>query len=222
MNDATVAAMSAIARVSPWIVFGALVACGCKKDEPAAPAKSAGSAQGSAKPSGPPPSGPARTPGVVPKTTSALKIDGEWDEPDWSKNALREVFVQAGGDEARPHSEVRLLHDTRNFYVGLYAADENIMSTDRFDVAVGDLKFAAHANGKLEPAPEGVNAGIDRDGTLDDTKDEDEEWVLEIAIPLDKTTLKPGHRESMKAARCDTPLDGVQRCGAWSGQILIE
>jgi hypothetical protein len=212
--------MSIIARTSVALV--ALVACGSKDEPASAPAKSPRPPAGSAKPSGPPPSDPPRAPGVVPKTSSALKLDGEWTEPEWSKNALREVFVQPDGSEARPHSEVRLLHDTRNLYIGLYAADQNIESKDRFDIAVGDLKLAAYATGKLDPPIDGASAGIDRDGTLDDPKNEDEEWVLEIAIPLAKTGLAPGKKTPVKFARCDTPKDGIERCGAWSGAVSLD
>jgi hypothetical protein len=165
---------------------------------------------------------PPRRPDVVPKTSSALKIDGEWDEPEWSKNALRHIFAFDSGEQARPHSEVRLLHDDRNLYVGLYAADENIESSEYFDVKVGDVATKAYATGKLDPPIDGANAGIDRDGTLDNPKDDDEEWVLEIAIPLAKTGFEAGKKLPVKFARCDTPKDNIKRCGSWSGSVSLE
>ena len=199
------------------VVLVALVGCKKGDDKAAAPPTS----KPKLKPA-PVTNDPPRPPDVVPKTSSALKIDGEWDEPEWSQAALRHVFAFDSGEQARPHSEVRLLHDDRNFYVGLYAADEDIRSTDHFEVQVGDLKANAFASGKLDPAIDGANAGIDRDGTLDKPGDDDEEWVLEIAIPLAKTAFAPGKKVPVRFARCDTPKDNVERCGSWSGSVSLE
>ncbi len=159
----------------------------------------------------------------IPRTTGPIKIDGEWDEEDWSKRAGRHQFLGDDGQLARPSSEVRLLHDDKDLYVGLYAGDENIQSTtDAFDVTVGAVSLRVDATGKVTPAREGVRAGIDRDGTLDDPKDNDEEWVIELAIPLDSLGLAPGKRTDVKASRCDVTKDGVKRCGSWSGSLLVE
>lgn len=158
---------------------------------------------------------------VVPKTTSALKIDGELGESDWNNRALRHGFTSTNGEASRPFSEVRWLHDAKNLYVGLYAADENIQSHDFFDLTVGELSLRADATGKITPAVDGVTAAIDSDGTLDDPSNDDEEWVYEIVIPLPATGLDIGPKR-VRAARCDTPKDGVVRCGAWSGRVELE
>ena len=203
---------------STWLVFAAALVASCSKGESDKPA-----AKTKPKPAlAPVAADPPRVPDVVPKTSSALKIDGEWDEPEWSQRALRHIFAADNGEQARPHSEVRLLHDDRNLYVGLYAADENIESSEHFDVQVGDLATKAYATGKLDPPIDGANAGIDRDGTLDNPKDDDEEWVLEIAIPLAKTAFAPGKKVPVKFGRCDTPKDNIKRCGSWSGSVSLE
>jgi hypothetical protein len=61
---------------------------------------------------------------------------------------------------------------------------------------------------------------VDRDGTLDDPSDEDEEWVVEAAIPLAAlgVTGAPGTRIQIEVSRCDTPRHTtVRRCGAFGG-----
>jgi hypothetical protein len=158
---------------------------------------------------------------VIPNTTGALKIDGELGEADWNDRALRHGFTSANGEASRPFSEVRWLHDAKNLYVGLYAADENIQSRDFFELTLGQLVLHADATGKITPAVAGLTSAIDSDGTLDDPSNDDEEWVYEIVIPLPATGLATG-AELVRAARCDTPKDGIVRCGAWSGRVELE
>ena len=59
---------------------------------------------------------------------------------------------------------------------------------------------------------------MDVDETIDDARDEDEEWVVELALPL--AALPPG-ATAIHAARCDTPKDGVRRCGAWEDRLAL-
>jgi hypothetical protein len=153
-----------------------------------------------------------------------------------------------GGGEARPYSEGRFLWDDENLYMGLYAADDNIRATVTahdgpvwiddsftlhftpeapssptyaFDISaagvVTDVKRVAGS--KDDPSWEsGIKLGVDRDGTLNDTHDDDEEWVIEAAIPLRSMGLasKPGTRFLLDISRCDTPKRSKdKRCGAW-------
>ena len=159
---------------------------------------------------------------MVPMTTGAITIDGEWDEPDWSKRALRGQFIGDDGQLARPSSEVRFLHNDRDLFVGLYAADDNIESKDAFDLTIGSLTLRADATGKVTPSPPGVRIAIDRDGSLDDPENFDEEWVIELEIPL--TLVGLDHETAgvqASAARCDVPKGDSARCGQWSGAILL-
>jgi hypothetical protein len=166
-------------------------------------------------------SGPA--PDAIPHTTTAIKLDGEWDEPDWSKRALRRQFMGDDHQLARPSSELRLLHDDQTLYVGLYAADENIQSeADAFEFEVGPTVLRITAGGKITPADPDIHAGVDHDGTLDDAKDNDEEWVIELAIPLAKTGLAPDKHANVRALRCDVTKDEVKRCGSWAGSLTLE
>jgi hypothetical protein len=159
-------------------------------------------------------------PGVVGHTTGAIAIDGDWDEPDWPQHAWRAQFVDTSGQLARPSSEVRMLRDDRDLFVALYAADENIETRDAFELAVGNVQLRVDATGHMLPEIPGVRAksGFD-EGTLDDPRDDDEEWVVELAIPLAATGRG---RVTVHAARCDVPKDGTRRCGHWDGTVTID
>jgi hypothetical protein len=165
----------------------------------------------------------APAPDTVPHTTGAIQIDGEWEEPDWSQHALRFQLRGDDGELARPSSEVRFLHDDHDLIVALYAADENIETRDAFDLTIGTLAVHVPATAQVTPSVAGLRAksGFD-EGTLDNPKDDDEEWVVELAVPLATVGLVPGVHQSAKVARCDIPKDGVKRCGSWSGTISIE
>lgn len=159
---------------------------------------------------------------VIPRATGAFKIDGEWNEPDWTQNHLRGQFLGFNGKLSRPTSEIRLVHDDRDVFVGLYAADDNIQSGGRdvFALSIGELVLRIDATGKVYPPTPGVRAAADTDGTIDDPRNFDEEWRLEIAIPRELAGLESGKRVELHAARCDTPKqEGIARCGSWSGTV---
>jgi hypothetical protein len=64
----------------------------------------------------------------------------------------------------------------------------------------------------------GIKLGVDRDGTLNDTRDDDEEWVIEASIPLRALGLapRPGTRVLVDISRCDTPRRTTEkRCGSF-------
>ncbi|MFT3695678.1 MAG: hypothetical protein QM831_21250 [Kofleriaceae bacterium] len=158
---------------------------------------------------------------TIPKLSGELKIDGELGEPAWNNRSLRHVLTTPTGEQSRPFSEVRFLHDDANLYVGLYAADENIQSQDFFDVKIGDVAFHADPTGKITPPGIATKAAVDLDGTLDNPANDDEEWVLEIVIPLSATALANGTK-AIHVSRCDTPKDGHERCGEWSTNVKLE
>lgn len=141
------------------------------------------------------------------KAPEVIVVDGELGESAWH-HAERHVF-EADGERARPFSEVRLFHDATTQYVGLYAADENIQSSDFFDVKIGAFAFHINPTAEVTPAVPGLRAAVDLDGSLDDNSNDDEEWVLEIAMPRTSG--------AMQFSRCDTPKDNIARCASWSG-----
>src|SRR5215212_1326157 len=58
--------------------------------------------------------------------TEAIKIDGRLDEPSWSQAEVATDFRQQEPNEGEPASEkteVRLLFDDKNLYIGVHAGD---------------------------------------------------------------------------------------------------
>jgi hypothetical protein len=165
----------------------------------------------------------------VPRAAEAITIDGELDEASWQSAALTRGFVRGDGSAARPYSEARLTWGDGNLYVALYAADEDIRSDDTFHLFF-DGPNGAHgldvtAEGKLTTRLAAwktlPTAAQDTDGTLNDASDDDEEWIVEVAIPLAELGLKgeSGERVSFAARRCDTPKGGRRTCGHWGGEV---
>ena len=70
-----------------------------------------------------------------------------------------------------------------------------------------------------------VRRGTDLDGTLDDPRDDDEEWVVELAIPYSLLGIRgtPDQSLSFSVKRCDTPKGRATVCGAWprTGQSTL-
>jgi hypothetical protein len=153
----------------------------------------------------------------IPLVSAPIAIDGELNEPAWNARALRGVLVGDDGAQARPYSEVRLLHDATSLYLGLYAADEDIRSRDHWQLQLGTLPLEIDATG--HPSLPDAQVGVDRDGTLDHPDDYDEEWVLEVQLPLADIGAPP---YAIDARRCDTPKDGHERCGRWQARLGLE
>ena len=134
---------------------------------------------------------------------AAIAIDGELDEAAWNTRAQRGVFVDETGARARPYSEIRLLREHGRVYIGLYAADQDIRSTDHFTLDAGAMHLLLGPTG----------AAVDLDGTLDQPGDEDEEWVVELGLPEQLVGTR------ITARRCDRPKRGGERCGSWTGEL---
>ncbi|AKV00745.1 hypothetical protein AKJ09_07408 [Labilithrix luteola] len=190
----------------------------------------------------------------VPHATGALVADGMLDDPAWLRAPARTgVFVGSDGEPGRPHAEGRLLWNDTDLYIALYAADRDIRSSTAppdgplwfggdafelsFDVPGGQRKIEISPDGKITDArlgpqgwdyawQSGVRLGHDVDGTINDTSDEDEEWILEIAVPLSAIGLngKKGERIGLRIRRCDSNPDGTRVCTGWgdgdSGAVL--
>jgi hypothetical protein len=147
----------------------------------------------------------------VPRTKHAIAIDGELEEPEWKAPARTGPFVDPkDGTEARPYSDARLLWDERFLYVAFYAADEDIRTaTDKFELGLNEHTFV------YPPKQKPGEAAVELDGTPDDPKDTDEEWIIEAKIPWAKLGVAPkvGARIALWMKRCDVPKDGAERCG---------
>ncbi len=159
---------------------------------------------------------------VVPRPTTAIVVDGAWHERDWNDTALTGQLVGDDGGPARPFSQARLMVDDSRLLIGLYAADVDVRSTDHFEVTVAGRTLQFDPLGHITPPVEGGVALVDLDGIIDDPKSDDEEWVVEAGIPLASLDLSTGASDvPIAVARCDTPRDGKQRCGAWSATVTL-
>ena len=159
-----------------------------------------------------------KAPSRLDAVDTKLVIDGKLSERAWNERAERHVFTEpaAGAAPARPWSEIRVLHDPSSVFVGLYAADEDIRSTDAFELAIGPHRYHLRADGLGDARK--LGAGTDADGSIDQPDDDDEEWVIELVVP--RAGL-PAAAVPIEASRCDTPKDGRQRCSGWSGTLTL-
>ena len=159
---------------------------------------------------------------AIPRASATITIDGQSIEDDWARRAMRAQLLGEDGQLARPSSELRLLRDDTDLLIALYAADEQIQSTDRFELTLGARTWRLAATGGVTPSTPGLRVGVDRDGSLDDPTDDDEEWVLEVALPLSVTGLVAGTRVAASVSRCDLTKDGGTRCARWTGELGIQ
>jgi hypothetical protein len=143
---------------------------------------------------------------VVPHAAAPIALDGDTDDPGWVRApgpARSGPFVDATGAPARPYAEARLLRGDGVLYVLLYAADEDVRATDRFRLTFageGAYAVAVTADGRVhDESPAGWRSGMhvsrEIDGTLDDPRDLDEEWALELALPLASIGLRGARNE---------------------------
>ncbi|MBK7862554.1 MAG: hypothetical protein IPJ65_28890 [Archangiaceae bacterium] len=199
-----------------WVA-AVLVAVGCKSP---APAVTSAPAQVEA---------PATAAKCVPKILVARegtpKLDGELDEPVWHAAAATEAFVNDGSKRVVPHTEARAAYDAEKLYLALYSADAKLQSSDEVEVRFGEhgavamgpdgsarCQFGAAA----DCAAAGVVTKLERDGDVDADKEEDEEWIVEVAVPW-KVLGADRHPAELPVAfsRSET-LDGQPLKEVWS------
>lgn len=197
----------------------------------------------------------------VPPARSPVLPDGEVEEDAWTAPARTGLFRDATGAFARPSSEARLLWDARNLYLVLYAGDEDIEARDTphdgpvwlddsfsillappgqgvtYTIDVSARGAVTDARRGRAGAPDatwesGIRVGLDRDGTISDPSDDDEEWIVEAALPWASLGVTPaaGMEIGLALRRCDVPRGGKRTCAAWgeeangwpTGAILLQ
>jgi hypothetical protein len=181
---------------------------------------------------------------AVPQVSHGPAVDGELDDDAWSGALRSGPFRRDDGTSARPHSEARLVWAEGQLFVGLYAADDDVRAPvvekdgpvwlyDSFQLRLcaGSETFQidVSARGTVTDA-RGVDGGpldfgwssearvaADVDGTIDDGSDRDEEWVIEMAIPLSSLHLRgrTGEHLEFSVRRCSDFREGGRGCGAW-------
>jgi hypothetical protein len=159
----------------------------------------------------PPPPPPARPGIVVPQAAGEITIDGEFEDPGWQNAVHTGAFRTVSGAEARPYSDARFVQRDGQLFIILYAADEDIRTDGsdafqlRFVTAEGERPLEISPKGDVKSAGWDSHArvSIDRDGTFDDPSDQDEEWVVEMALPLAALGLRgaPGERLQLTIRR---------------------
>lgn len=193
----------------------------------------------------------------VPHSQAPLTIDGEVKESDWTRAPARTgAFSGPDGAPARPVSEARVLWDDTNLYFALYAADQDIRvakvaadgpvwTGDSFSVELTNPDGTVHTiavgpSGTLTDATatpghpvdylwqSGAKVATDLDGTPNDPRDRDEEWVVEMAVPFRTLGVIPrrGARLGVAMRRCDVQ-DRQRTCGSWGkdaakGVLVLE
>ena len=147
------------------------------------------------------------------RTTTSITLDGRLDEPDWQMAAVAKDFYQLEPVEGAPAShptEVRVLYDDKNLYIGFMSYDDNpelIMapdmkrdtrmaySNDMVVVVIAPLEgyreayeFQVNPNGARTDAfvsREGNNSDQDWNGFWDASSQiYDYGWSVEFVIPF--------------------------------------
>jgi hypothetical protein len=195
----------------------------------------------------------------VPHVPGGINLDGDTDDPGWTRPpgpARTGPFLLASGAPARPYSETRLVWGDGYLYLCLYAADEDVETrTKQHDgpLWLDDsfrVTFArSGAEYVVEVSPDavvtdsirrnggaydyswesGVHVSKELDGTMNAPDDEDEEWVVEMAVPFESIGLKGERGESIgfSVRRCDTPKHAARVCasfgeGATRGRLVLD
>ncbi len=173
----------------------------------------------------------------VPHAADVLRLDGELDEPSWLASARSEPLLARKGGEAAPYSDARFVWTDEALRIGLYAADEDVVTAhvpadgpvwkgDAFHVTIGGAARKYEFDiGPTCVLTDGVRVArgavdyhwqsdarlaCDADGTIDVAGDRDEEWVVEMEIPFAKLGVKPvaGARLDIRIRRCDVRTGG--------------
>jgi hypothetical protein len=143
--------------------------------------------------------------------------------------------VRPDGTESKPYSDVRLTWSAGVLHIGLYASDHDIVTAkvaadgpvwrgDDFHVVLkrGTTSYALDVDpkctitdGKREGEgrwdygwQSGAHAACDTDGTVDLEGDNDEEWVVEMDVPLGAMGASPDDHLELTVRRCDLKEPG--------------
>jgi hypothetical protein len=157
-------------------------------------------------------------------------------------------FKTAGGRGMIPYTEAKARWGDGKLYLLLYAGDLDLEGKVRRRDAVLDrddafrLEFGDEgdrrviwvsvlgtvSDARCRPAPGGracdarwnshARVAVDRDGTLNKIGDNDEEWVVEMSIPLAELGVphpRPGMEIPFSVGRCEVGHGRQRDCGGW-------
>ena len=154
------------------------------------------------------------------RVTDALKIDGLLDESAWSLAQPATDFLQEQPHEGEPASEktdVRVLFDDKNLYIGIHAFDSDpaqvnarelvrdasFSNDDKIEILLDTyhdrrnaFRFAVNPLGTQQDAlitDEGRDVNLSWDAPwISSGKIDESGWTVEIAIPLTTLRFKEG------------------------------
>ncbi len=154
------------------------------------------------------------------KISEPIKIDGRLDETSWSQAAPANDFLQQQPNEGAPASEkteVRVLFDDKNLYVGIHASDSepkqinarelvrdaNFSNDDKIEILLDTyhdrrnaFRFAVNPLGTQQDAlitDEGRDINVTWNGSwISAGRIDDKGFTVEIEIPLTTLRFKEG------------------------------
>jgi hypothetical protein len=155
------------------------------------------------------------------RISQPIKIDGRLDEPAWSEAIAATDFLQQKPNEGRTASEkteVRVLFDDKNLYIGIHAFDSDASSInarelvrdtsfsndDKIEILLDTyhdrrnaFRFAVNPLGTQQDAlitDEGRDVNLSWDAPwISSGKIDRSGWTVEIAIPLTTLRFKEGN-----------------------------
>jgi hypothetical protein len=167
-------------------------------------------------------------------------------------------FKDPAGQGMVPYTEAKLRWDDRKLYFMLYAGDLDLEGSvrdrdgpverdDSFHLELGGggdvrvlsvsvlgtladaLCHQTPAGRSCDPAWQSqAEVAVDRDGTLNKIGDNDEEWVVEMAVPfasLGISNPRPGTRLPFSIRRCEVGHAAHPACGSWGqtppGELVL-
>src|SRR5215510_12092217 len=158
------------------------------------------------------------------KISEKITIDGKLDEAAWTKSPVAKDFLQSEPREGEPSAElteVRVLYDNQNIYLGAYLHDSRVK-----DIVINDLKkdfsgdgadsfeivldtFHDERNGYIFGTNPGgakadsqmINEGRENNSSWDGvwyvgTSMADDGWIAEIAIPFRTFKFREGETQT--------------------------
>jgi len=170
-------------------------------------------------------------------------------------------FLDSAGRGMVPYTEAKARWGDGKLYLMLYAGDLDLEGTvreadgdverdDAFHIELGgadDLRVVSvsvlgtiadarcRGTGTARTCDRGwqsrAEVAVDRDGTLNKLGDNDEEWVVEMALPfaaLGVSNPEAGVRLPFSIRRCEVARAGKRACGGWGatapgqGQLVLE
>jgi hypothetical protein len=130
---------------------------------------------------------------------------------------IRASVTEANGPLWRDDSFHFVFDDGKNERIFDASVNAVMSSSTRSSTAV------ANGGGRDVPWQSGAFVSRELDGTLNDASDDDEEWALEIAVPLESIGLRGevGERVRFAAHRCDLPKNGKRVCASFGERAPV-